>query len=71
MYINEKCIYALERAIEIDDARRINNIIDNFSLQIYKETGVWYDTFDYYYEYSDNLNAYVDLMIRRLNKAIS
>ena len=71
MYINDKCIYALERAIENDDARRISNIIDNFSLEIYKATGVWFDTFDYYYEYGDNLNAYVDLMIRRLNKAFS
>ena len=71
MYINARCIDALELAIASEDARRISNIIDNFSMKIYKATGVWFNTFDYYYEYSDNLNAYVDLMIRRLNKAFA
>ena len=71
MYIYERCIIALEKAIEYDDAKRIINIIDNFSLEIYKETGVWFDTFDYYDKYGDNLNGYVSLMIYRINKALS
>lgn len=69
--INDKYIDALEIALENDDAKRVHNIIDNFSLEIYKESGVWFDTFDYYYQYADNLNAYIDLMIRRLNKVFS
>ena len=69
--INDKYIDALERALENDDARRVNNIVDDFSTEIYKATGVWFDTFDYYYEYCDNLNGYISLMIRRLNKVFS
>ena len=69
--INAKYIDALERALENDDARRVNNIIDDFSIEIYKATGVWFNTFDYYYEYDDNLNGYVSLLIYRLNKALS
>lgn len=65
--IDDKYIDALEKALEYDDARRVNNIVDNFSMEIYKATGVWYNTFDYYYEYNDNLNGYVSLMIKRLN----
>lgn len=69
--INDKYIDALERALENDDARRVNNIVDDFSSEIYKATGVWFDTFDYYYEYGDNLNGYISLMIYRLNKLFS
>ena len=69
--INDKYIDALERALENDDARRVNNIVDNFSTEIYKATGVWFDTFDYFYEYGDNLNGYISLMIYRLNKIYS
>ena len=69
--INDKYIDALESSLENEDVRRVNNIVDNFSMEIYKETGVWFDTFDYYYEYDDNLNGYISLMIRRLNKALS
>ena len=69
--INDKYIDELEIALENDDARRVHNIMDNFMLEIYKATGVWFDTFDYYYQYADNLNAYLNLMIRRLNEIFS
>ena len=71
MLINNKYIDELSSALENDDVRRVNNIVDDFSTEIYKVTGVWFDTFDYYYEYADNLNAYISLMIYRLNKALS
>ena len=55
MLINNKYIDELSSALENDDVRRVNNIVDDFSTEIYKVTGVWFDTFDYYYEYADNL----------------
>ena len=69
--INDKYIDALERALENNDIRRVNNIVDDFSTEIYKATGVWFDSLDYYYEYNDNLNGYISLMIYRLNKVFS
>lgn len=65
--LDNKIITALELAIAGDDARRIHNIISEFMVTIYRETGVWYDNFDYYYEYGDNLNGYVSLIIKRIN----
>lgn len=67
--IIDKHIPSLRLAIFYDDARRIHNIICEFSRQIYKETGVLYDDFDYYDKYGDNINGYVNLMIYRMNKA--
>ena len=66
----EKYVDALELAISEDDAKSICNIIDKFSLDIYKETGVWFDTFDYYDKYGDNLNGYIRLLICRIHKAL-
>ena len=68
--IDEKYIDALERAIAAEDERLIHRIMNNFSLEIYKVTGVWYDEFDYYGEYGDNLNGYVSLLIHRLNETL-
>ena len=69
--IEEKYVDALELAISEDDAISIRNIINNFSLEIYKETGVWFEAFDYYDKYGDNLNGYVSLMIYRIHEAKS
>ena len=68
--IDKKYIDALENAIAVEDGRLIHRIINNFSLEIYKATGIWYDEFDYYGEYGDNLNGYVSLLIHRLNEAL-
>lgn len=69
--IEEKYVDALEQAISEDDAISIRNIMNNFSLEIYKETGVWFETFDYYDKYGDNLNGYVSLLICRIHEAES
>lgn len=66
--IYDKYIGELESALENDDVRRVINIVDNFNTELYKESGVWFDTFDYYEEYVDNLNGYISLMINHLNK---
>ena len=68
--LEEKYVDALELAISEDDARSIRNTMDNFTLDIYKETGVWFETFDYYDKYGDKLNGYVSLLIYRIHKAM-
>ena len=69
--IEEKYVDALEIAISEDDAISIHNIMNNFSLELYREYGVWFETFDYYDQYGDNLNGYVSLLICRIHEAES